>query len=80
MSNVNALWWDCGWRVPVQAAGAWGALCSPAQRYVAESVIWAEGMCNELRRSVVTVVAFNLPFCLVPEEMKNKWTRLPFRY
>lgn len=36
---------------------------------VPESVVCEAEMCSELRRSLGTVVAFNLPSCFVPEGM-----------
>ena len=64
-------------QVPVEAAGAWGAPCCAAQKCVPESVVREEEMCSELRRSAGTVVAFNLPFCFVPEGTENRWMRWP---
>ena len=37
-------------------------------------------MCSELRRSLGIVVAFNLPFCFVPEGMLNRWIRWPLGF
>ena len=52
-----------------RAAGAWGALRCTAQKQVPESVVCEEETCSELRRSVGTVMVFNLPSCFVPEGM-----------